>query len=178
MRTAVVFACLLAAGTARADDLRGWIGAGGRNAIGPQYSDFGVYAMGGVWLLNEHLQPFARVGWSQGGGDGTSIDAFRFGAGLGVGASLVHDHLWLGGTAAIEGASVWSQSGGDARFVGMLSLSALVQVRVFQRFLIGVEAGPDFIPSLLRSRAGVLEWDAARFNAGLRLGVVLGAPVK
>ncbi|HEY2370312.1 MAG TPA: hypothetical protein VGH87_28140 [Polyangiaceae bacterium] len=158
--------------------MRGWIGAGGRNAIGPAYSDFGVYAMGGLWLSNEHLQPFARVGWSQGGGDGTSIDAFRFGAGLGAGAPLAHDRVWLGGTAAIEGASVWSQAGGDARLVGMISVSALFQLRVFERFLIGVEAGPDFFPSLLRSRAGVLEWDAVRFNAGLRLGVVLGAPVK
>jgi hypothetical protein len=178
MRLAPIFACLLAVSPASADDLRGWIGAGGRNAIGPAYSDFGVYAMGGLWLSNEHLQPFARVGWSQGGGDGTSIDAFRFGAGLGAGAPLAHDRVWLGGTAAIEGASVWSQAGGDARLVGMISVSALFQLRVFERFLIGVEAGPDFFPSLLRSRAGVLEWDAVRFNAGLRLGVVLGAPVK
>lgn len=128
MRAALFFTCLLATSAAHADDVRGWIGAGGRNALGPAYSDFGVRAR--------------------------------------LGAPLAHDHVWLGGTAAIEGASVWSQASGDARFVGMLSLSALFQLRVF------------FFPSLLRSRAGVLEWDAVRFNAGLRLGVVLGAPVK
>src|SRR5206468_11953753 len=98
MRVAIFLGSLLLSSSAHADDVRGWIGAGGRNAIGPAYSDFGVYAMGGLWLASEHLQPFARIGWSQGGGDGTSIDAIRFGAGLGVGSPLVHDHVWLGGS--------------------------------------------------------------------------------
>jgi hypothetical protein len=164
----------LLAQPAGADDVRGWIGVGGRNALGPVYSDFGVYAMGGLWLLGEHLQPFVRVGWSQGGGDGASLDAVRFGAGLAGGTAFAKGYGWVGAAAALEGMAVFSQAGGSASFLGMVSLSVILQVRIWHRLLVGVEAGPDFFPSLLRSPAGNLEWDAARFNAGLRLGVVLG----
>jgi len=168
---------LLSSSVVHADDARGWVGVGGRNALGPVYSDFGVYVMGGFWLLDEHLQPFMRIGWSQGGGDIGSLDAVRFGAGLGVGSALVHEHVWLGGTASFESIAVVPQAGGLGSAVGMFSLSALFQVRVWQRFLVGVEAGPDFFPSLLRSPQGNLEWGAVRFNAGLRLGIVLGAAI-
>jgi hypothetical protein len=169
---------VLARGASADDDVRGWVGLGGRNALGPAYSDFGVYAMSGLWLAHEHLQPFVRLGWSQGGGGGFSIDALRAGIGLAAGAPLAREHVWIGGSAAVEGMYVWSQDGTTSAPLGMLSLSALVQVRAFRRFLVGVEAGPDFFPSLLRSARGNLLWDAVRFNAGLRLGVILGPTIE
>ncbi len=176
----IVLSVLLVAAPAHAedDDLRAWVGVGGRNAIGPTYADFGVYAMAGVWLAGEHVQPFARAGWSQGGGDRASIDAARLGAGIAFGAPLLRDHFWLGAAGAFEGMAVVSQAGGDVQWVGMVAFSGIAQLRIWQRFLVGVEAGVDFFPTPLRSVAGNLEWDTARFNAGLRLGVILGAPVK
>lgn len=158
------------------DDFRAWAGVGGRNAIGPAYSDFGVYVMAGTWMAGEHVQPFARIGWSQGGGGATSLDAARLGAGIAVGVPLAHGHVWLGGAAAGEGMLVLSQDGKQSSWAGMVSLSVLGQLRVWSRFLVGVEAGPDFLPALVRSPNGALEWDAVRFNAGLRLGVILGRP--
>jgi hypothetical protein len=176
---ALALSLLLVAAPAHADDdLRAWVGVGGRNAIGPTYADFGVYAMAGVWLAGEHVQPFARIGWSQGGGDRASIDAARLGAGIAFGAPLLRDHLWLGAAGAFEGMAVLSQAGGEPQWLGMVALSGIAQLRVWQRFLVGVEAGVDVFPTVLRSPAGNLEWDTARFNAGLRLGVILGAPVK
>ena len=177
VRMLAFLSVLLVGVTATADDTRAWVGIGGRNAIGPAYSDFGVYAMGGLWLLGEHLQPFVRAGWAAGGGDGGSIDSVRLGLGLAAGAPLVHEHLWFGGAAAVEGMGVISVNGGPVQWLGMLSLSAVFQLRVWKRLLVGVEAGPDILPSLLRSPAGNLEWDALRFNAGLRLGIILGKPV-
>src|SRR4051812_31152579 len=75
---------------------RGWIGAGGRNAFGltsPLDPDFGAELIGGAWLLGEHLQPLAKLGWSRGFGDGLSIDALRIGMGLAGGAALAREHL-------------------------------------------------------------------------------------
>jgi len=178
MRLALAaFAVALLPGVARAQDLRGWIGAGGRNAIAPAYTDFGVYAMGGVWLLHEHVQPFARVGWSQGGGPSSSLDAVRAGAGVAFGGALARDRLWLGAAVAGEGMLVLAQDGSQSSWLGMVALSGLADVRVWKRLLVGVEAGVDFFPSPLRAPSGALEWDVARFNAGLRLGVILGRAV-
>ncbi len=170
------------ANVARADDApRSWVGAGGRNTFGlrdPLDGDFGVYAYAGTWLVSEHVQPFVRLGWSRGPGDShITIDTVRFGFGVGVGAALANGHLWLGGAAAIESVNVFQEAATStsSQWLGMVSLSAIAQLRFAKRFLVGIEAGPDFMPAQLASPAGVLEWDVVRFTAGLRLGVILGA---
>jgi hypothetical protein len=144
----------LLAQPAGADDVRGWIGVGGRNALGPVYSDFGVYAMGGLWLLGEHLQPFVRVGWSQGGGDGASLDAVRFGAGLAGGTAFAKGYGWVGAAAALEGMAVFSQAGGSASFLGMVSLSVILPR--------GSTLGSASASFLDRSGCGT--WHAARVS--------------
>lgn len=169
---------------ATAQGPRGWIGIGGRNAIGLTSHldpDFGAEVIAGMWLLGEHLQPLAKLGWSRGFGDGLSIDALRLGVGLAGGAALAHEHLWLG--AAIEADLVQAHARSDAGLAtsvgAALGVSGLLEGRILQRFLFGVEFGPQFsLPSIQFAGATrTIEWGPFRFNAGLRLGVILGPAI-
>jgi hypothetical protein len=172
---------LLSSRPALADEpLRGWVGLAGRNTFGftsPDYADFGVYAMAGLWVANEHLQPFMRFGWSQGAGIGSTLDTYRVGAGLAAGASFAHEHGWIGGALALEVVDVFPWKG-SSDVLGMAAFSFVLQLRVLHRFLLGVEAGPDLYSAPLRTANGALEWDLLRVTAGLRVGYVFGQPVQ
>jgi hypothetical protein len=152
-----------------------WIGIGGRNAFGvetPLNPDFGVYAIAGLFAAGDHVQPFVRMGWARGPGNNETLDTFRTGAGLAAGAPFANGLVWLGGATALEGVVVLGHEPFTSRVVGMISVSALAQLRPWRRFLVGVEAGPDFFPSPLSDLHGEREWGAVRLNAGLRLGVI------
>jgi hypothetical protein len=163
---------------------RGWIGVGGRNSFGLGGAldpDFGVDAFGGVWLKGEHLLPIVRAGWTRGFGSGTTIDALRFGGGLFAGAAFARERLWVGGGLQLGGVGAWSRGpAGDATSWGAaLSASLLVMGRFWQRVLIGAELVPEVVfPTMeFPATGGPLHWGPIRFNAGLRLGVLLGKPV-
>jgi hypothetical protein len=164
---------------------RGWIGIGGRNSFGlggAVQPDFGAYAYGGLWLLGEHVQPFARAGWTHAGGDGVTVNAVRFGAGLAAGAALLRDRLWLGGGVEIEAVGAWSstRAGSGPSWGAPTALVGLVQGRIGERFLLGVDVGPELYPSPMRfaGSSGAVEWGPVRFNAGLLVGIVLGPPMR
>ncbi len=121
-----------------------------------------------------------RLGWSLGPGDaGATIDSVRGGFGLAIGSALAKEHVWIGGAAALESVTVFTETAGSTQtqWLGMVSLSAIVSFRFWQRFLAGVEFGPDFYPLQLIAKSTALEWDVVRFTAGLRLGVILGPSV-
>jgi hypothetical protein len=168
------------------DPSRGWIGVGGRNAFGvsPVDPDFGVYAYGGLWLLGEHLQPFVRAGWSHAGhgpGPGVTVDAVRTAAGLALGTSFARERLWLGGALGAEliGAFEHGDEPAATTWGVAFPLAALVQARIGERLLIGVDAGPELSPMSMRfpGNGQSLEWGVLRFNAGLVIGVTLGRPL-
>jgi hypothetical protein len=172
---------VLAIGTTDAKS-SGWIGAGGRNAFemgSPVSPDFGVELMGGGWFADEHLQPIFRVGWSHGASNAVAVDALRLGAGLGAGATFWDGRIWLGGTLELYGVHAWArwsfarEQGSSAA----LAASALFELRLAHRFLLGVQAGPEIDVPTHRFDAGTNDevvWGLGRFNAGLRLGIILG----
>jgi hypothetical protein len=159
---------------------RGWLGIGGRNAFGlsgPATLDFGANMFGGLWMLNEHMQPIVLAGWSRGASNGLVVDAFRFGGELALGGAFLGEHLWLGGTVGLGGESVWGHrdSSSSARWAAVFSTSGLAEVRVARRFLIGVEGGPEVATPTVHfvGPSGPAPWSPFRLNAGLRLGVLL-----
>jgi len=165
-----------------------WVGVGGRNAFGFESklnADFGIEAIAGGWLLFDTLQPSFKIGWSHENRGGATVDAARFGPGLAVGWSFWRPSwgwygvAWLG--AAIDAAYVhtWARpSGGGAdatAWSGSFGLSALFQLRILRRFLLGVQAGPevDFPTLHFPGMTGGMDWGPFRFNAGLRLGAII-----
>ena len=167
---------------------RGWIGVGGRNAVGlsPIDPDFGAYAYGGTWLLDEHVQPFARAGWSRGwSGKGSSellVDTARLGAGLLLGTALAGDHLWIGGGAGVEGIVAFAHGGVPSSTSAGVSFPIVGVVQGARRRASGSCSGSTWDLSSCRpcsfaGGAGGIEWGAVRFNAGLMLGVILGRAV-
>jgi hypothetical protein len=91
-----------------------------------------------------------------------------------TGSDLAH-HL----TAAPSSSEAFA--GDDAGNAGGASLatSVFVQTRFLKRVLIGAQLGPEFMLPALRfvGSSGTVEWGNFRFNAGLRVGVLLGPTV-
>jgi hypothetical protein len=191
-------AALLASSAARADTptapesenadaTRGWIGVGGRNSIGisPVDPDFGVYAYGGYWTLNEHFQPFFRAGWSEASsGSATQklvIESVRAGGGILAGAATAGGHLWLGAGGGVEGIVGFAHGDGAANTTAgaAIPLVFVLQGRVARRILLGIDLGPEIFPGTLtfRSVHEAMEWGPFRLNGGLLLGVILGDAV-
>jgi hypothetical protein len=161
----------------------GWIGVGGRNAVGtslPLDQQYGGYVLGGLWTAGGHLQPMFRLGWSRGGGTGVIVDTARAGALLAVGSAMANERLWLGGSLGAELVGAFPHGGAtSATSWGItIPLSAVIQGRLGDRFLMGFELGPELSPAPMRFAGtyGQLEWGILHFNAGLRIGIVLGSP--
>src|SRR5262249_31257157 len=145
----------------------------------PVYPDFGVELMGGAWLRGDHWQPIGRIGWSHGFGNGIAVDALRFGGGAALGAAFWSERLWIGGAleAAVGGAVAHGGgSSAPALWTGTLDPTALLELRLLDRLLLGVQLGPEvWLTTLHFGGTGTgVQWGPARFNAGLRLGVIFG----
>lgn len=185
---ALVLAGLLTATAASAEPgvKRGWIGLGGRNAFGPPGAidaDFGAELIGGAWSSNEHVQVMLKAGWSTGIGAEFAINAARLGFALVLGSSFREGRLWLGGAVWATAVAAWASgpvavSPSQASGVE-IALLGVVQGRLFRRVLVGVEFGPELIDPRLRFQGPVdhRSWGPIRFNAGLRLGIILGEPI-
>src|SRR5690606_27677962 len=78
--------------------IRGWLGLGPRVELGPGVLvEAGADLIGGAWLLRDHLQPLASLGFTGAGQSGVTLMHARLGAGLAVGAALPDPRIWLGG---------------------------------------------------------------------------------
>ena len=161
----------------------GWrLGAGGRNALAvsnPSTPDFGGDLFGGVWLLDEHLQPIVDIGWSRvfGLSNGLAVDTFRAGGGA-AGWAIVHGYLWMGGAVGAAVQNGWlHEAGNPLAFGAMVFASGLLEGRIAHRLLIGVELGPSYSGPALQfsSPSGPLSiLGGLRLEAGVRLGLILG----
>ncbi len=161
---------------APAPAVRGWLGLGPRLGIGRTLAEGGLDLQGGAWLLRQHLQPLASLGWSATGRDGLGLHTLRFGLGLAVGAPLLGGRLWLGGHALAHAA--WTRVH-DSRSAHVWSssddLGALVQYRS-GRFVAGVRTGVELSLPQLRARGNLARLDRGPllWFLGLSFGVVFG----
>jgi hypothetical protein len=190
------------------DARRGWIGAQQRDVFGlvntstgRATQDYGVDALGGLWLLGEHVQPIFDVGWSHVFGPtvAAAIDVFRAGTRVAFGGALLHDRLWMGGAAGFVVETGWRHAtepapassptssstvvnaGSSATTPPLAwafspSLSGLVQGRFARRLLVGGELGIErAIPNLAWGASSI--FNSFRLQVALELGVILGDPI-
>jgi len=159
-----------------APPIRGWLGLGPRLELGRSLVEAGLDVQGGAWLLREHLQPLASLGWSLAARDGLSLNTVRLGLGLAAGAPLRDGRLWLGGHALAHGS--WTLAH-DARSASTWATSSelggLLQIR-WPRWLIGVRSGVDLALPPLRARGdhARLQRGPAQFVVGLQFALVFG----
>jgi hypothetical protein len=192
------------------DTRRGWVGVQQRDVFGLATSssgratqDYGVDALGGLWLLGQHLQPIFDIGWSHVFGPTVvaAIDVFRVGTRVAFGGALLDDRLWLGGAAGFVVETGWrrvtesalsssssstssptlSNTGSTANAPSLAwaispSISALAQGRFARRLLVGGELGLErAIPNLAWGTSSI--FNSFRLQVALELGVILGDPI-
>ena len=160
------------------EPLRGWFAVGPRLGAGPPSAvdiDGGLGVRGGVWLLGEHVQPIASLGWSRSRDETLVLDGVRLGAGAAFGTPLAQRRLWTG--AGIVPHAAWTRAR-DRRDVSQwrssTEVSALLQVRG-SWWLLAARAGLDLTlpPVRARGQDTTLRWGPVRFMAGLEFGLVL-----
>ncbi len=129
--------------------VRGFVGAGGRLDVGSRPSP-GVTVQGGLWVLQQHLEPRVELGWSTSSGDGLRLNHFRFGAGLGAGAPVAGDVLWLGGGVLGQGLHTTARDVSRSTATSFaLQGDALLRVR-WRHLLVAAEGGPGLVLPPLR----------------------------
>jgi len=193
-----------------ADTRRGWVGVQQRDVFGLSDSptarptqDYGVDALGGLWLLDEHVQPIFDFGWSHVFGPTVTadIDVFRAGTRVAFGGALLDGRLWVGGAAGFvvetgwrrvtesglssslssSAASSTSNTGSSSSAPSLAwafspSLSGLVQGRFARRLLVGGELGIErAIPHLAWGTSSI--FNSFRLQVALEFGVILGDPI-
>lgn len=158
---------------------RGWLGVGPRLELGRSLLETGLDVQGGVWLLREHLQPLASLGWSVAARDGLSLNSFRLGLGLAAGAPLptaTSGRLWLGAHALAHGSITLAHDARSA-LTGASSteLGGLLQLR-WPRWMIGLRSGVDLVLPPLRARGdhARLTRGPAQFVLGVQFALVFG----
>ena len=155
----------------------GWVGVGGHVDVGPPSrpdAAYGVTLAGGAWVLRDHLQPRAEIGWSRSGEDGLTVDGLRLAAGLAAGGTVARGRLWLGG--GVLGGAVGARAraeGSASGWAGRLTVPFIAQARLGW-LLLGTHLGPQLTLPRLRflGNNATLRWGRVRFVAGIRVGVV------
>ncbi len=161
---------------APASPLRGWLGLGPRMELGRSLVEGGLDVQGGTWLLHEHLQPLASLGWSTSARAGLGLHTLRLGLGLAAGAPLPRTRLWLGAHALAHGAwTTTSDRRSTSAWASSSELGALLQIR-WPRWLIGVRTGVDLAlpPLKLKGDHARVQRGPAQFIVGLQIGLVFG----
>ena len=156
--------------------IRGWLGLGPRLELGRSLVEAGLDVQGGAWLLREHLQPLASLGWSVAARDGLSLNTVRLGLGLAAGAPLRGGRLWLGGHALAHGSWTLAHDARNASsWASSSELGALLQLR-WPRWLLGLRSGVDLALPVLRARGTDtrLQRGPAQFVLGLQFALVFG----
>jgi hypothetical protein len=157
----------------------GFIGVSGRVGGGPPHAfdlDGGLALGGGAWLVEDHVQPIAEVGWIRSQSGDLEIDAVRFGAGALFGGAVLRGHLWVGAGATGGAVGAWARAESSASgWSGRIAIPLAVQGRV-SRLLVEAHAGPELTLPPLRFHGAdrSLRWGLVRFFAGIRVGVTFG----
>jgi hypothetical protein len=136
---------------------------------------YGLGLTGGAWLLGDHLQPRARVGWQHGWAGALEVHQVQLGLGLAAGAPI-RARYWIGVLALptvewtqarqIQAASVWA---------GGAELSLLGQAR-WGPLIAGLRTGVDLSFPATRA-AGTREeirWGHLRWLLAFELGFGFG----
>jgi len=160
---------------------RGWLGLGPRLELGRSLVEPGIDVHGGVWLLREHLQPLASLGWSIAARDGLALNSFRLGLGLAAGAPLATTgsgpgRLWLGAHALAHGSiTVAHDARNETTAASSTELGGLLQLR-WPRWLIGLRSGVDLALPPLRARGdhARLQRGPAQFVLGVQFALIFG----
>jgi hypothetical protein len=155
---------------------RGWLGLGPRLELGRSQVEPGIDVQGGVWLLREHLQPLASLGWSIAARDGLALNSFRLGLGLAAGAPLRAGRLWLGAHAQAHGSiPVAHDARSETSAASSTELGGLLQLR-WPRWLIGLRSGVDLALPPLRARGdhARLQRGPAQFVLGVQFALIFG----
>ncbi|WP_096327330.1 hypothetical protein [Nannocystis exedens] len=153
--------------------LQGWLGLGPRIEVGSGSVEGGADVMGGAWLLRDHLQPIASLGFGGTAPEDVSVFHLRFGGGLAAGASLLKRQIWLGGHVLAHAlrSRVRDLRHNDVDWTSSTEIGATLQYRG-RRVFLGARTGVDLV-SPSRSVAG----HGARFRRGpaqWMLGLVIG----
>ena len=177
-----------------AADARGWVGLEERNVWGltakNPTADYGLDALGGLWLLGEHVQPIVDIGWSRVTGSSlhSEIDLFRAGGRVAIGSAL-DERLWLGGTVGVVAEAGWHHDAAGSASTSPVpsappslawaaspAVSLLVQGRIGRRIVLGGELGVEHsIPALEWGTVSIFR--SFRLQLGLEIGIILGEPV-
>jgi hypothetical protein len=134
--------------------------------------DYGATLRGGAWLVRDHLQPIAELGWARSGAGDLNMDGVRFGAGLAAGTSVANARLWLG--AGVLPRAMWvraSDRSAPSTWSSSTELAAVGQVRL-RRIMLGLRVGVDLTlpPIVSQGVQDRLRWGPARFVVGLEVG--------
>jgi len=162
--------------TAPATSPRGWLGLGPRLALGRALLEGGLDVQGGAWLLREHLQPLASLGWSASASAGLSLHTLRLGLGLAAGAPLPRSRMWLGAHALAHGAWTTANDRRNAStWASSSELGALMQIR-WPRWQVGVRTGVDLAlpPLKVKGDHARLQRGPAQFVLAVQIGLIFG----
>jgi hypothetical protein len=161
---------------AAAPRARAWLGLGPRLELGRSLLEGGLDVQGGAWLLREHLQPLASLGWSASASAGLSLHTLRLGLGLAAGAPLPRSRMWLGAHALAHGAWTTANDRRNAStWASSSELGALMQIR-WPRWQVGVRTGVDLAlpPLKVKGDHARLQRGPAQFVLAVQIGLIFG----
>lgn len=151
----------------------GFVALEGQINLGPPRDldpSFGLGLGGGLWLLGDHLQPRARVGWSHSWVG--SLDVHQVFAGLGLAGGAPVGRFWFGALAlpAVKWTYARQISSSSAWFGGG-EVSVLAQYRR-RHFVVGLRTGIEttFPAPRVPGTREVIRWGHVRWLAVLELG--------
>jgi hypothetical protein len=156
----------------------GFVALEGRVELGPPRDpamSLGLGLGGGVWLLDDHLQPRARVGWSHAWASGPNglIELHQFHVGGGLAGGAAFGRLWFG--ALVLPTVKWTyarQHSSSSAWFGGGELSALAQYRR-ERLVIGLRTGIEttFPAARARGTQDTLRWGHLRWLCVFEIGL-------
>jgi hypothetical protein len=135
----------------------------------------GLGLTGGAWLLGDHLQPRARVGWQHGWAGPLEVHQVQLGLGVAAGAAI-QQRYWVG--VLVLPTAEWTQARqvrAVSVWAGGAELSALGQVR-WGRVLAGLRTGVDLgFPATRALGTGEeIRWRHLRWMLAFELGFGFG----
>lgn len=148
--------------------VEGHVGLGPPRQLDP---DFGLGLGGGLWLLSDHLQPRARVGWSH--SRAGPIELHQVNAGLGLAGGAPLGRLWFG--ALLMPALKWTyarQISASSGWFGGGEISLLAQYRG-QHAVLGLRTGVETTFPAVRvpGTHEVVRWGHLRWVCAFEVGI-------
>ena len=153
----------------------GWLAVGGRIGAGPPGRadvDYGATLRGGAWLVDDHVQPLAELGWIHTPAGGLHLDGFRLGAGAAFGGAVARRRVWLGAGAVPRAMLVRASNRAAVyQWTSSTELAVLGQLRL-RRLVVGLRLGLElgFPPIRAQGERDTVRWGPARFVVGIEVG--------